>query len=385
MYARMTIEQQTELLAAPKEVDVEAIERELTRLWKDASEESADPLSTPVVRACSLNFIVFSEDEHQLDELWEMVGEVTVEHPARIFLLAANRRAATAKLDAWISARCSLPVPGGKQVCCEQITLIGGGEETAKLPSIVTSLLVPDVPSVLLWKSGVDEHDGILRSLSAVVNRVLIDSSDDPTSLDTLRAWGAFVDRAEVHVTFGDLAWTHLTPWRSMLANAFNPPTMRPLLRDIGAVTVSYSRTKEPRHSGLSQALLLAGWLAVRLQWQTIEAMKVQEGGTFSALFRSGDRRIAVALCPVEPRQGLAGGIESITLALGASSSVKVKTTAHRDCAALTIRSEHGTSEEVLTVMIDKPEAVLVAQELEVLTRDRGYEAVLSRLRELLP
>lgn len=381
----MAIEQQTELLAARKEVDVEAIERELTRLWKDAAEGSADPHAAPVVRACALNLIALAEDERQLDELSEMVGEVTIEHPARIFLLAAHRQAVPAKLDAWISARCSVPIPGGKQVCCEQITLIGDGKETAKLPSIVTSLLVPDVPGVLLWKSPVDEQDGVLRELAGVVNRVLIDSSDDPVPLDTLRAWGTFVDRAGVHVTFGDLAWTHLTPWRSMLAHAFNPLPMRPLLRAISAVQVSYSTTEGPRHSGLSQALLLTSWLAVRLRWESVERLKVQEDGTFTALFHSSNRPVPVTLCPVAPRQGFAGGIEGITLAMGASSSVHVKTTAHRDCAALTIRSEHGASEEVLTAMIDKPETVLVAQELEVLTRDRGYDAVLSRLRELLP
>ncbi len=53
----MTSDQQTQLLGAPKEVDVVAIERELVSPWKNASEGMAeDGSSTPVMRACSLIF-----------------------------------------------------------------------------------------------------------------------------------------------------------------------------------------------------------------------------------------------------------------------------------------------------------------------------------------
>ena len=81
--ARMTPDQQTQLLGEPKEVDVIAIERELVTLWKDASEGgNGDGSYAPVMRACSLNFIVVTEEEHEIDELANMAGDVTLEHPA---------------------------------------------------------------------------------------------------------------------------------------------------------------------------------------------------------------------------------------------------------------------------------------------------------------
>ena len=228
----MATDQQTQLLAAPKEVDVVAIERELVTLWKDArvtdgqtSGNAAD--SPPVVRACALNFIVVTEDEKEIDALAEMAGEVTLEHPARIFLVVANRRHGTPRLDAWISARCSLPVPGGKQICCEQINLVAEGTEAKKIPSIVTSLLVSDVPSVLLWKGSIDVNDSIVQSLGDVVDRILIDSSEDLVPVPGLHTWRSFIEKRNAHTTFGDLAWTHLTAWRSVVANAFNPPEIR--------------------------------------------------------------------------------------------------------------------------------------------------------------
>ena len=210
------------------------------------------------------NLIVITENEHDLDELANMVGDVTVEHPARIFLVAANRRKGTPKLDAYISARCSLPVPGGKQVCCEQISLLADGPEANKIPSIVTSLLVSDVPSVLLWKARVDVRDTMLHSLAKVVNRVLIDSSEDSAPEPALLAWRSLMRAHGTHTTFGDLAWTHLVAWRSILANAFNPPDMRPQLGAyaITTVTVTLLLDDNPRNIRASaESLLLAAWL----------------------------------------------------------------------------------------------------------------------------
>lgn len=377
-------DQQTQLLAEPKEVDVVTIERELTKLWKEASTGVSDSNSAPVVRACSLNFIVVTEDEKEVDELADMVGEVTLEHPARIFLIAANRRSGAPKLDAWISARCSLPVPGGKQVCCEQINLIAHGTEANKIPSIVTSLLVSDVPSVLLWKARVDTLDGVLHSLSQVVDRILIDSSENASPEASLIAWRAFIGKRSAHTTFGDLAWTHLTAWRSVVANAFNPPDMRQQLSRVDAVTIEYSTTTSPKHSGLSQALLLASWLAEKLKWQPLQKFSQNGISTYTAKLRYDEQAINIRILPVAARKNFPGRIESLAIHAGAGMSLKFVATEHHDCVLVSRQHDGNSSEEMLTVLSDKSEALLVAQELEVVTRDAGYEAVLKTLTELL-
>jgi glucose-6-phosphate dehydrogenase assembly protein OpcA len=380
----MTTDLQTQLLGDPKEVDVVAIERELVTLWKDASGGTADPNSAPVVRACSLNFIVVTEDEKEVDELTEMVGEVTLEHPARIFLVAANRRSGTPKLDAWISARCSLPVPGGKQVCCEQINLTASGADANKIPSIVTSLLVSDVPSVLLWKGRVDANDSILQSLAQVVDRILIDSSEDASPETSLLAWCGFIKAHSAHTTFGDLAWTHLTAWRSVVANAFNPSEMRAHLANIASLTIEYSSTSAPRHSGLSQSLLLASWVTQKLKWLTIQKFTQSRIGAYSAKLRLDEQAINIRVVPSVARKGFPGSIESVAIRTNAGLNVKFVATEHHDCVLFSQQLNGKSSDELLTVMSDKGEALLVAQELEVVTRDAGYEAVLKTLADLL-
>jgi glucose-6-phosphate dehydrogenase assembly protein OpcA len=372
-------DQQTQLLADPKEVDVVAIEREIVQLWKDYAGGDA----TPITRACSLNFVVVTEDESDLNELGNMAGDVTLEHPARIFLVLANRRTGTPKLDAWISARCSLPVPGGKQVCCEQINLTANGIEANKIPSIVTSLLVSDVPCVVLWKPRVNANDNVLRSLAKVSNRILIDTSEDSSPEHSLLAWEAFIRMQDSHVTFGDLAWTHLVPWRSVIANTFQSPKALAQLSEIDSVTIEYSSTTSPKHSGLSQALLLVGWLAQKLRWIPIQKFRRTGLGEYSAKLRLDEQAINLHIVPVAPRKNFPGGLETVTVRTSSGLQLRCATTEHKDCIHYRKHLNGDATDEIQNVLSDKSEATLVTQELEVVQRDKGYEAVLKTLAEL--
>jgi glucose-6-phosphate dehydrogenase assembly protein OpcA len=383
----MTATPQTELLAAPREVDIESIERELTALWKDASPAGTGNATKsgtpPVVRACAMNLIVVTEREGELDILAEMAGEVTIEHPARIFLVLANRQTPAPKLDAWISARCSVPVPGGKQVCCEQINLIALGPEAEKIPSIVTSLLVSDVPSVLLWKAAINDHDTMLQALANVVDRIVIDSSEEQRPEEGLLVWREFIGRRGTHGTFSDLAWTHLTAWRSIVANAFNPPEMRPQLSSIDELAVEYSSTVQPRHSGLSQAFLLVSWCAQKLNWSVVEPLQRNASGEYAATLRREKAAIRATIRPAAPRKGFPGGIESVSLHMADGTALTFSATGHAHCVRLSKVERSASAEEMLTLMSDSTEAQLVAQELEVVARDTGYEAVLHTFSEL--
>src|SRR5512133_3600659 len=110
--------QQTVLLEAPREVSLADLEQELTQLWKEAESGHGDSFR-PVTRACTMNLIVVTEDETGSDAVAAMVGDVTLEHPARIFLVVLDRKAQESSLNVWISARCAIPEPGREQVCCE--------------------------------------------------------------------------------------------------------------------------------------------------------------------------------------------------------------------------------------------------------------------------
>jgi glucose-6-phosphate dehydrogenase assembly protein OpcA len=366
------------LLDEPKEVDVVVIEQELARLWKEASEPSIDEETPPVVRACSLNLIAVTENEADAEIISNLVGEVTVEHPSRIFIVVADRRAGTPSLEAWISARCSLPLPGGKQVCCEQINLTAHSNDIYKVPSIITSLLVSDVPTVLLWKLRVDEEDDVLPQLVHISDRVLIDSSEERDASASLSAWNQFIVNNRGQTVFGDLAWTHLTSWRGLLAQAFQPIEMREHLNATDAVTIRYSSSHRPLHSGLSQSLLMMGWLAHVLQWNAARPLQNDGAGKYTAKFSLGEKAIDINIYSVPPTNGGPGGIESLSIDSTLGLQLSFELTDRLGCIRMVRKTGVGLGEELIRPVSDRTETELVAQELEVLHRDALYEESLA-------
>ncbi len=376
--------QQSVLLAEPREVDVVAIERELTQLWNNATEIDDEGRRVPLLRACALNLVVLTEDVDRLRAVEELVADVTLEHPARIFLILANQANGRAELNASIAVRCALPVPGGKQVCCEQIGLQAAGPECRKIPSIVASLLVPDVPSVLLWKSGMHRADWLLPALAGLVDRVLIDSSEEPDPIPLLRAWEAFVASTAKQVLSGDLAWSHLTAWRSAMAQAFTSPDMRPLLDEIVSVDIMTSTSAEPVHGGVSQALLLLCWLADRLHWSAGPHLG---GDTVRGITVPLTSAAGAMGCRIGVRPSTIpgpGGIEEVILGMRSGARVTLTSGEERSCIRSEIRVPGGTPKAGVLWVSDRDETTVVAQELEVLTRDPLYAGALDVLRVLL-
>jgi glucose-6-phosphate dehydrogenase assembly protein OpcA len=374
--------QQSILLDAPKEVDITTIERELTQLWKQAAEDSSE--GAPVVRACSLNLIIFSEGTDRASGLEEIVSQVTVDHPSRIFLVSADRRAGTPGVEAWVSARCSLPVPGGKQVCCEEINLVAKGIESNKVPSIVTSLVVPDIPTILIWKARLDLRDNVLQMLTQIADRVLIDSSEELHPISSLVSWGEFIEERLGRTAFGDLAWTHLAQWRTLLAQAFQPADARAHLLHLNAVTIEYSETSMPAHSGLSQALLATGWLAHALGWVLVHPIREVDDGVYDAKFRLDDQAITVRLVQVTSKSTRPGGIESIVCHSSLGGEIVNRWAERENCILLHTSLPGVASGDTILSVRHQTEAELVTRELEVLYHDPSYEASMSMLSTML-
>lgn len=374
--------QQSVLLDAPKEVSLADLERDLTQLWKEAESGSEEGFH-PVVRACTMNLIVVTEDEAGMDTLGTMVGEVTLEHPARIFLAVLARGAKEASLNSWISARCAIPEPGGKQICCEQITLVARGGDVQKIPSAITSLLVSDIPTTLLWKAPIDASDPVLRALLAISDRALIDSSEDLAPVPALLAWRALV-RSDIGIaTLGDLAWTHVTAWRAVIARAFQPGDARGFLRRLDSVRIEYSVSREPRHSGLSQALLLVGWLAHALAWERTGAPCDTREESVRCTFRGEQGEVPVQIGPVSAADKEPGGIERVVIGAGPGFRVELREGEPRSEIIMVLTAAAGPQESVVPLRV-LSESELMAREMEILQRDELYERSLDMLAALV-
>jgi len=385
------------VIEEPRGVDISLIERELTQLWRDASEDQEARGASPVIRACSMNLVVVTNDESRASAIGGLVGDVSVSHPSRIFLVVMGSRGGASHLDAWVSARCSLPIPGQNQVCCEEITLTASGSEREKVSGIVMPLLVPDLPTVVIWKSATGPD---IEAFFPFADRVIIDSSELECPEEVLLSWSRFMERGDnsdsrmnvvrsasfQEVLFGDLSWTHLTPWRSLLARVFQPVETKKVLAEIREVLIEFSSIPSRTHSGLAQAYLLSGWLANRLGWDVGEPFRELSSGELSARLhpRSRSGPVTVRMFSVPPTDPSSGSLESVTIRGPGDTVVQIQLTEKKNCVRLKREVNGLSGEEFLRYPVRQDEAVLLARELDILHREPSYEQTVTKLSRLL-
>jgi len=230
------------------EVAVDAIDKELHRLWEQ------DQARTNV---SLMNLVVYSEQAGSLLENSAIIPNLTREHACRVILVEIERARAEPSIRAWITAHCHL-VDGRKAVCCEQIAFYLTGKVTGRFRNTVFAHLNSDLPLVFWWQGELSEL--LTERLVSVMDRLIIDSA----------AWAdpgaSFQQIADAALTNGDLilqdhAWTRTWQFRLGVASVFDSPAAQRALPAIDTVELTY----HPAHR--NSALQLLAWLAVQAAW----------------------------------------------------------------------------------------------------------------------
>ena len=193
---------------------------------------------TPTTGAV-LTLIVSTEERHHYDAM-KAASRAAREHPARIIIVIGRPDTTRTRLDAEVRV-------GDENGPGEVIVLRLYGELSSHADSVVLPLLLPDVPVVTWWP---DEGPDLPSKdpLGAFAQRRITDAAEyyKPMTKMVARAAGYLPGDT-------DLAWTRLTPWRSMLAAALDQ-----FPRKVTAVSVS-------GEEGNPSVRLLAVWLRQRL------------------------------------------------------------------------------------------------------------------------
>ncbi|HUJ34542.1 MAG TPA: glucose-6-phosphate dehydrogenase assembly protein OpcA [Solirubrobacteraceae bacterium] len=184
---------------------------------------------------------------------------------------------------------------GGVGVMRETVEIDMGPEHLTGLETIVDPVVVSELPTVLWCPHG---HDDAVRALRGLTDVMLLDSDGLPDADEGLARAQEELKAAYVV----DLAWLRTTPWRERLAASFDPPARRPSLAAIEGFTIRY------QSSSTASALLLAGWLASRLRWDTRPLAATNGAGLHGRAYTTGSRYIDIRLETAEQEvPGLAG------------------------------------------------------------------------------
>lgn len=200
-------------------------------------------IGTPAV-GMVLTLVIVTDEENAYDAL-KAANEASREHPSRTLVVIKRvsrspRDRAKPRLDAEVRV-------GADAGTGETVVLRLYGEVIDHAQSVVLPLLLPDAPVVVWWPVGAPS-DPAKDPLGALAQRRVTDTYATEEPIQELSA------RAQTYTPGDtDLAWTRITPWRSMLAAALDQQPSK-----VSSVTVEgeeYNPSCE----------LLAMWLADRL------------------------------------------------------------------------------------------------------------------------
>jgi glucose-6-phosphate dehydrogenase assembly protein OpcA len=383
-------------IALGKTLDVEVVEQELDALWHDSTgaarsqpadvDERPDD-ETPVLRARAANLLVYVSDDTSLEEVHQLLQELTAVHPSRVLTMFGETGAPDNDIEMFVSALSQKEKAGGqKRLCCEEVTLKAQGSFVSELPSAALPLLVSDLPTFLWWRSVVDSSQKVFRNLLHASDRLIIDSVEFAKPVTELLGINQiFQQEFETPVGISDLNWARLTSWRGLLADFYDVAEYRAALEGIDNVRISYAAPRMDANAIAPQALLMAGWLASRLQWAMKDEPATAKGERTQFEFsheRGGT--ITVELLHVKQKGINPGRLASVELQSQDGSAFKVERSA--DLQRVLTEARLGTNVErgrVLPVR-NRSTAQLLSREMEILCNDQIYQEAISMAAEMI-
>src|SRR5262245_56847652 len=180
-------------------------------------------------------------DEKHVREAEAAATIAAAAHPARMLLVVrSDVMRENNRLDAEI-------VVGGRLGPCEAVVMRMYGRLALHAESVVMPMLAPDVPVVTWWHQ--EPPESIAQDfLGVVADRRVTDSAQAADPVAALRRRGQDYAPGDT-----DLAWTRITPWRRLVAGAFDT---------VDAQVTEAVVTAPPTDP---TAAIMRGWLNARL------------------------------------------------------------------------------------------------------------------------
>ena len=375
-------------IALGKTLDVEIVEQELLSLWQGSSGAPSPDDETAVLRARAANLMVFASDDQSLSEVHELLQELSAAHPSRVLTMLGESDAPDRDIEMFVSALSQKEKQTGlKRLCCEEVTLTAQGNFIVELPSAALPLLVSDLPTFLWWRSLVDTGQKVFSNLLQASDRLIVDSAEFAKPVAELMAINEiFQQDDEAPVGISDLNWARLTSWRGLLADFYDVAEYRSVLEAIDKVCISYVAPETDANTIAPQALLMAGWLASRLQWtmldkpatgddeQTVFEVSSQRGQTITVeLQRKKDEGI---------KPGRLARVELQSLAEGSSFKVERSPDLQRVLTEANLGSDVQRG-RVLPVR-NRSTAQLLSREMEILCNDQIYQEAIAVAADMI-
>ncbi len=218
---------------------VAAVERKLRVARRDALGTS------PVVGTQLFDVVVWCETPASAKESLAALSEMRTHRPSRAIIVQTGRFEA---VEAQVHVVVTAPPDGhGPVKLGAEVVMLKGPRDGRALAQMATSLLLTDLPTILIWRGRSVAGSPAFAVLVSAINRLVTDSILHPALFDETRA-------LPVEKAIGDLAWTAITPVRARVAAAFDGPA-------VGRLALTNTVVIGHEADSTTSARLLGGWL----------------------------------------------------------------------------------------------------------------------------
>ncbi len=352
-------------------VDVQAIDAALERLREKAADAAPAEGAALGTRTSVLTLVAYALDAEAARRAGETIAALPEYHPSRTIVVLAQPSDGEPAIDARLSAHCHIAPGLEGQVCFEDVELTVGGRAARHLHSVVLPLLVSDLPVFSWWSGDLPADLHLLGDVLDASDRFIVDStrfSDATLGLPCLASLAQHTT-----TTVSDLSWARLDPWRQLIAQFFDSPSLRPYLDGLTAVDIEHVA------GSAAQSLLLTGWLAARLGWQPEGA----DNGAYRLRSAGGAVRVSLRARP-SPDAEL-GFLLAVRLAASRDGSEATFSIRRSEQQLVTVTAQASEDSLESTVRLaGSSESEMLARELETPGRDPSYEEALAMATALL-
>lgn len=267
-------------------VKVADVELHLEQLWAQFMTEVSQ--GQAVMRACMSNLIVYCDTMDEGNAVDSEIAAIVDVHPARVLVLKGDGLAGDYPLEAGVTMYYDT-LTDGWQVCAERIDVVSSIPGRTRLPSVVRSMLIGDLPTTLWWTSRKPplESGGLFFQLSELANQIIYDNvgwTQPAKHVAEMTRWIAGQQDAKV---FFNLAWRRIANWRKLISQVLDP-----MVADDALLTCRLIEIEHGPHA-LPMTWLLVGWLACQLDWTPTDGKRFS-GSELIWRFTKDQREIQV-------------------------------------------------------------------------------------------
>jgi len=287
---------ETHLMTTPQLVSPAEIQTTLSKIWESLEGSNK-------VRASLFNLIFFTEKNTREPYLRKIAQKVIEKFPSRLIFISYDKNSTQEYLNTSVSV-----ITAQKAECdvaCDFIQIEVTPSFEKRVPFLLLSHLLPDLPVYFLWGEDPTKDTPLCTSLEKLATRLIFDSE----STDNLPKFAEALLRhhQEMHIEIADLNWARLESIRDLLAQAFYSKERLQDLQKAKKIRITYNAhaTASFCHTKI-QSLYLQAWLASQLNWSFKE---MKQEGKEQHFFYKKDKQETTFLLSAEDHSTLPPGL----------------------------------------------------------------------------